>query len=155
AASGRKFVLTDDDVFTIRRRIEFVAARLGRDVELVDMPYTLATPCHPYWRHGPDHRLRSNARIREQLGYTDTTAAADALGATVDWLVAHPPRPGGPEENRLRDPFDYAHEDELIARWTAVRRNWPAEATTFRPTHAYRHPRRPGEAWRPGGPVPS
>ena len=147
AASGRKFVVTDDDVFTMRQRIEFVAARLGCDVELVDMPYALATPCHPYWRHGPDHRLRSNARIREQLGYTDTTAPADALGATVDWLVAHPPQPGGPEESRLRDPFDYAHEDELIARWTAALADWPAEPR-FRPTHAYRHPRRPGEGWR-------
>ncbi|WP_327672763.1 MULTISPECIES: hypothetical protein [unclassified Streptomyces] len=151
AASGRKYVAADDNVFTMRQRIEFVAARLGVDVELVDMPYALATPCHPYWRHGPDHRLRGNARIRTELGYSDSVPAAEALGATVDWLVAHPPSPGGPEETRLGDRFDYAHEDDVIRRWTAMRRSWPDDATApFRPTHAYRHPRRPGEAWSRG-----
>ena len=153
AASGLKFVVADDDVVTMRQRIEFVATRLGAEVELVDLPYELATPCHPYWRHGPDHRLRSTARIRATLGYVDAVAAADALAATVDWLVEHPPTPGGPEEVRLGDRFDYAHEDELLARWADVRRGWSAlgdGAPTFRPTHAYRHPRHPGEAWSPG-----
>jgi hypothetical protein len=151
AASGRKFVVADDEVFTMRQRIEFVAARLGADVELVDMPYALATPCHPYWRHGSDHRLRSNDRIRAELGYADTTPAAEALGLTVDWLVEHPPTPGGPEEIRLGDPFDYAHEDDLTGRWAAVRRDWCDDAAPFTPTHAYRHPR-PGEAWNPSRP---
>jgi nucleoside-diphosphate-sugar epimerase len=109
AASGRKFVVADDGVFTMRQRIEFVAARLGVEVELIDMPYALATPCHPYWRHGPEHRMRSTARIRADLGYADTVPAAEALGATIDWLVGHRPAPDGPEETRLGDRFDYAH----------------------------------------------
>ncbi|WP_329577550.1 hypothetical protein [Streptomyces sp. NBC_01361] len=150
AASGRKYVATDDGVFTMRQRIEFVAARLGVDVELVDMPYTLATPCHPYWRHGPDHRLRHNTRIRAELGYADTVPAAEALAATVDWLVEHPPSPGGPEETRLGDRFDYAHEDELITQWESVRRSWSDASPRFKATHAYRHPRRPGETWSAG-----
>ncbi|WP_284748291.1 hypothetical protein [Amycolatopsis sp. RTGN1] len=146
-ASGRKYVVTDDAVFTMRRRIEFVAARLGMDVELIDLPYALATPCHPYWRHGPDHRLRGNTRIRADLGYRDTIPAAEALGTTVDWLVEHPPEPGGPEETRLGDRFDYAHEDTLIARWKVLR---DVEAHRFRPVHAYRHPRRRGDSWSAG-----
>jgi len=150
AASGRKFVVADDGVFTMRQRIEFVAAHLGVEVELVDMPYALATPCHPYWRHGPEHRLRSNARSRTELGYADTTPAGDALSATVDWLVEHPPAPGGPEETRLGDRFDYAHEDALTARWAAVGRDWPDDDTPFVPTHAYRHPHRPDDAWSRG-----
>jgi nucleoside-diphosphate-sugar epimerase len=150
AAAGRKYVVADDAVLTMRQRIEFVAARLGAEVDLVDLPYALATPCHPYWRHGPDHRLRSTERIRGELGYADVVPAADALGATVDWLVAHPPAPGGPEESRLGDRFDYAHEDALIARWDAVESGWSDDAPAFRATHAYRHPRRPGEAWTPG-----
>ncbi|KPM54408.1 NAD-dependent dehydratase [Frankia sp. R43] len=151
AASGRKFVVTDDNVFSMRQRIEFVAARLGTEVELVDLPYALATPCHPYWRHGPDHRLRGNGRIRAELGYTDTTSAADALGTTVDWLVENQPVPGGPEESRLGDRFDYPHEDDLIQRWAVVRRDWSDDAAPFQATHAYRHPRHPGETWRPAG----
>jgi nucleoside-diphosphate-sugar epimerase len=153
AAAGQKFVVTDDQVFTMRQRIEFVADRLGVDVELVDMPYAVATPCHPYWRHGPDHRLRTNARIRQQLGYTDTTSASEALGATVDWLVEHRPVAGGAEETRLADPFDYAHEDELMQRWDELSRQLPTDATPYRPTHAYRHPRRPDEPWQPRGGV--
>ena len=151
AAAGRKFVVTDDQVFTMRQRISFIADRLGVDVELVDMPYAMATPCHPYWRHGAEHRLRSNARIRSHLGYADTTTAWEALGATVDWLVDHPPEPGGAEEARLGDPFDYAREDDLMQRWDELRRGLPSDETPFRPIHAYRHPRRPGEVWRPGG----
>jgi nucleoside-diphosphate-sugar epimerase len=153
AAAGRKFVVTDDQVFTMRQRIAFVAGRLGVDVELVDMPYDVATPCHPYWRHGPEHRLRSNALIRHQLGYADTATASEALGATVDWLVEHPPEPGGPEEARLNDPFDYALEDGLMQRWDDVKQRLPSDATPFRPTHAYRHPSRPGEQWHPRGAV--
>ena len=152
-ADGRKFVVTDDQVFTMRQRIAFVASRLGVDIELVDMPYAMATPCHPYWRHGPDHRLRSNAQIRQQLGYSDTTTAPEALGNTVDWLVEHPPVPGGAEEARLGDPFDYAGEDDLMERWDDLRRRLPSDATPFRPTHAYRHPRRRDERWHPGGAV--
>ncbi|WP_328469029.1 hypothetical protein OHA21_00680 [Actinoplanes sp. NBC_00393] len=150
AASGRKYVVADDTVVDMRHRIEFVAARLGAEVELVDLPYLLATPCHPYWRHGPDHRLRNTERIRAELGYTDTVAADAALAATVDWLVANPPSPGGPEESRLGDRFDYTHEDDLIAQWDAVRHGWSDEAPAFRATHAYRHPRHPGETWSPG-----
>jgi len=151
AAAGRKFVVTDDRVFTMRQRIAFVANRLGVDVELVDMPYAMATPCHPYWRHGAEHRLRSNARIRSQLGYSDTTTASEALGATVDWLIDNPPEPGGAEEARLGDSFDYVREDDLMQRWDELRRGLPSAEATFRPMHAYRHPSRPGEHWRPGG----
>lgn len=151
AAAGRKFVVTDDTVFTMRQRISFVANQLGVEVELVDLPYAVATPCHPYWRHGADHRLRSNARIRQELGYVDTTSASEALRATVDWLVSHPPVPGGPEEARLADSFDYAYEDRLIQRWEELSGGLPAGGTPYRPTHAYRHPSRPDEPWRPGG----
>jgi hypothetical protein len=137
----------------MRQRIAFVAQRLGVDVELVDMPYEVATPCHPYWRHGADHRLRSNAEIRSHLGYADTTTAAEALGATVDWLVEHRPVEGGPEEARLGDSFDYAREDELMGRWDDLTSALPADGIPYRPTHAYRHPKSPDEAWQPRGAV--
>jgi nucleoside-diphosphate-sugar epimerase len=151
ASAGRKFVVTDDQVFTMRQRITFVANHLGVDVELVDMPYAVATPCHPYWRHGPDHRLRSNAQFRQHLGYVDTTTAWQALRTTVDWLVSHPPVQGGPEEARLGDPFDYAHEDRLMQQWEDLTKRLPAGGRPYRPTHPYRHPRRPDEPWQPGG----
>lgn len=148
AVAGRTFVVTDQQVFTMRQRITFVASRLGADLELVDLPFELAGPCHPYWRHGPEHRLRSSTAIRQELGYADPVAAADALAGTVDWLVENPPAPGGPEEQRLGDPFDYPGEDELLARWDDHRRELGPTTAPFRPTHAYRHPRHPDEPWR-------
>jgi nucleoside-diphosphate-sugar epimerase len=143
-----KFVVADDLVFSMRQRIGFVAAHLGAEVELVDLPYELATPCHPYWRHGPDHRLRDTHATREALGYTDIVPPEESLAATVDWLVANPPAPGGPEEQRLGDPFDYAYEDALADHWADVRKAWPEPGQAFTPTHAYRHPKERGEAWR-------
>jgi hypothetical protein len=93
--------------------------------------------------------VRLGEGVRYHQEPQSATPAADCGAQPVDWLVAHPPAPGGPEEARLGDPLDYAHEDALIARWDAVRRDWTDTAAPYAPTHAYRHPRRPGERWSP------
>ncbi len=38
------------------------------------------------------------------------------MAATVDWLLANRPAPGGELERQIGDPFDYEREDELVAR---------------------------------------
>lgn len=149
-ARGEKFVIADTDAFSMRQRIELVADRLGIGVELVDVPYAAAGPCHPYWRHERDNRIRPNEKSRWRLGYVDAVPADEALAATVDWLVAHPPRPGGEEEVRLGDPFDYAEDDRVIEAWLEVSRQGAA-APRQRAAHPYRHPQAPDEAWRPRG----
>lgn len=152
AADGQKFVITDDEVFSMRQRIEFVAAHMGAEVELVDVPFPAATVSHPYWRHGRENRLRDSDRSRRVLGYADTTAPADAMAATVDWLLANPPEPGGEEESRLGDPFDYAAEGAFIDGWIQAAAARPLGPPGSAPGHAYRHPKAPGEGWqRPHG----
>jgi hypothetical protein len=47
AASGRKFATTDDELFTMRQRVECVAARVGADLELAGMPCALGHPFTP------------------------------------------------------------------------------------------------------------
>lgn len=146
-ADGEKFVITDDDVFSMRQRIEFVAAHMGVDVELVDMPYPVATASHPYWRHGRENRLRSNAKSRHLLGYADTHGAAEAMATTVEWLLAHPPAPGGEEESRLGDAFDYDQEDALMDEWSTLVGAVSVDVPRLEPAHPYRHPKAPDERW--------
>lgn len=151
AADGEKFVVTDDAQYSMRQRIDFVAAHMGASVELVDMPYDVATPCHPYWRHGPQNRLRSNAKVKCTLGYSDVWTAEDALARTVDWLLENRPEPGGDVESRLGDAFDYVGEDALIDEWGSLKDRVSVTAPAFKGAHPYRHPKKPGETWtKPG-----
>jgi nucleoside-diphosphate-sugar epimerase len=150
-AAGKHYVVADRHCFSMRQRIEFIAGHLGRELELVDLPWEHAWPCHPYWRHVRAHRLTDSSLIRRELGYRDSVPAAAGLAATVDWLVAQRPKPGGELERQLGDPFDYAAEDRLIRCWARaqkllirVRRELPP------PAHQYRHPKRPGERWSAG-----
>ena len=154
ARSDRKsYVVTDRDLYPTRQRVEFITRHLGANVELVDMPYHLATPAHPFYRHGPAHRASLGESIRQELGYTDHTDTASALAQTVDWLLSGA-ADIGEIERQLGDPFDYAYEDELLAWWRRVSAEAPARAgEAYAYSHIYRHPAKPGEAWRPRPPA--
>lgn len=147
AAEGEKFVVTDDAAFSMRQRIEFVAAHMGASLELVDMPYEVATPCHAYWRRGPRNLMRSNAKIKRVLGYADVRDPDEALTETLDWLLANRPEPGGDVESRLGDAFDYDSEDALMDEWLSLTERVSVTTPVFEESHPYRHPKRPGESW--------
>jgi nucleoside-diphosphate-sugar epimerase len=150
-AAGKRYSVADDNSFTMRQRIEFIARHLGHELELVDMPYELAWPCHPLWRHVRGHRLALSTLIREELGYRDPVAPDAAMATTVDWLLANRPAPDGELERQIGDPFDYRREDELIARWGgALKQLGAVESPLPAQGHQYRHPTQPGEAWSSG-----
>ena len=149
-AAGKKYTVADRYAYTMRQRIEFIARCLDHELELVDMPYDLAWPCYPYWRRSRDHRLCQSTLIREELGYHELTEPGQGFAQTVSWLVANPPEPGGEAERQVGDPFDYASEDELMDRWRAAREQFgDVESRLPAAGHQYRHPKAPGEAWRP------
>lgn len=149
-AAGKKYTVADRYVYTMRQRIEFIARCLGHELELVDMPYDVAWPCYPYWRRSRDHRLCQSTLIREELGYHELTEPSHGFAQTVSWLVANPPEPGGEAERQVGDPFDYASEDELMDRGLAAREQFgDVEPRLPAAGHQYRHPKAPGEAWRP------
>jgi hypothetical protein len=88
------------------------------------MPHALARPARPLLTQPlPTHRVLDLARIRARLSYADVVPAREAVADTAQWLAAHPPEPGGPEETVLTDPFDYAAEDELMDAWLAATRS--------------------------------
>lgn len=139
-ADGKSYVVTDRDLFTTRQRVEFIAAYLNVSIDIVDMPYDLATPAHPLYRTGPGHRAGTAELIRSELGYVDQFDVADSLRRTVDWL-----RSDAADvreiETQLSDPFDYEFEDRLIDWWRKVREAAPLPDTEYAYQHNYRHPK--------------
>jgi len=120
SAAGTIFNTGDEEVLSIRQVIEVVAQALGARLDIVSMPYEIATPARPLLAQPlPTHRVLDLTRIRTELGYRDVTPARTAVALTARWLAEHPCTPGGQEETVLTDPFDYAAEDRLIASWRA------------------------------------
>ena len=148
-SAGKRYNVRDAALHTMRQRIEYVAKILGHEFEFVDMPYALAKPCHPLWKHRQVHRVRDDSRIREELGYHDLVPAEEALPKAVRWLLDHQPKRGGEEEQQIGDPFDYDAEDALIAAWEEGKAKVEAISFSVPPAaHPYRHPKAPSEAWQ-------
>jgi nucleoside-diphosphate-sugar epimerase len=149
-ADGKSYVVTDRNIYTVRQRVEAIAAVMGVDVEIVSLPYELATPAHALYRRGPEHRVSLGEAIRAELGYEDRFEAADALRQTVDWLLAADADEIAEIEFQLGDPFDYAHEDALADWWHRVAAEAPRSGgQEFQYSHMYRHPMRQGDDWLP------
>jgi nucleoside-diphosphate-sugar epimerase len=121
AAAGLVFNAADEEVLSVRQVVQICASALDHELEIVSMPYELATPARPLLAQPlPTHRVLDLTRLRHVLGYRDAVPAREALARTARWLAAHPPEPGGTEETVLTDPFDYAAEDALMAWWDGV-----------------------------------
>lgn len=145
-SSGQKYFFADEDTYTLRQRVEFIARYMNHEWELVDVPYDIATPSHVLCRRIRGNVVRDLHKIHDQLGYRDAVAQAEALKRTVDWLVEHPL--SMEEEQQLGDPFDYAREDQIIAAWKRLHANFPTVDYPLRTgAHIYRHPRQPMEQW--------
>lgn len=145
-SAGQKYFFGDEDIYTLRQRVEFIAEYLNHEWELVDMPYDLATPSHVLSRRLRESVVRDLRKIQDELGYRDVVPQKEALERTVDWLVEHPL--DAERERQLGDPFDYEREDQIIAAWKRLRANFPAINYPLRSgAHIYRHPQRPMEVW--------
>ena len=143
AADGKSYVVTDRELYTVRQRVEFLAAHFGVEVEIVSLPYEVATPAHPLYRLGPDHRAGTAEEIRADLGYVDRVAAGDAMALTADWLTSADANIEEIEK-QLGDSFDYEYEDRLLEWWDGARGRVPEATSVFSYQHNYRHPVKPG-----------
>lgn len=148
ASAGELYNCGDDRQLSLAQVVEVIAGAMGREIETVSMPRDIAFPAIPMALGGFKHTLMDQTKIREQLGYADVVPSDEALARTTRWYVDHPPEPGGEAESRLGDAFDYAVEDELIARFTAM----AAELAAIEKKrgglhhHPYPHPKQPGLA---------
>ena len=152
ASSGQFYNIRDEQQYTQRQYVDFIARHLRHEWEVVEAPPALAQRVYK----GGTANVRDSvvefdvSKIKAQLGYRDVVKPSDALAASVDWLVANRPQPGGEIERQLGDPFAYASEDKLIAACKTS--DADAESVLFPDMqlgHIYRHPKKPGEAWAP------
>ncbi len=151
ASSGQIYNIRDEQQYTQRQYVEFIARHLGHAVDIVEAPPALAQRVYKGGTAGARELIEFDiGKIKAQLGYRDVVQSAAALAASVDWLVANRPPAGGEIERQLGDPFAYAAEDALIA---ACSKGYAAaQAVTFPDMqlgHMYRHPKKPGETWAP------
>ena len=151
-SSGQIYNIRDEQQFTQRQYVDFIARHLRHGWEIVEVPPALAHRVYkgaqatlPTWAMEFDI-----GKIKAQLGYRDIVSPAQGLALTVDWLVQNRPEPGGEIERQLGDPFAYDAEDALIALYEksyadAAKIEFPDIASG----HMYRHPKTAGEAWAP------
>lgn len=133
AAGGKIFNVGDTEVLTVRQVIELICAELNHEMDIVSMPFDLATPALPMLTQPANtHRVLDLARVVNDLGYRDVVPARQAVGLTARWLVDHRPEPGGVEEAVLTDPFDYESEDVLMDTWTGLRTAMSTAMTSAR-----------------------
>ena len=129
---GQVYNAGDAEIPTLRQVVEIVAAGLGHDWEIVDMPWELATPARPLVTQPlPTHRVVDVWKMERDLGYADVVPPREALVRTAKWLVDNPLSPG--QESLLQDPFDYAAEDALVAWWKGVLASRPGIAWKSEP----------------------
>ena len=147
-ADGNSYIIAGEESHTLRQLIETISEIMGRPVELIDMPFDVAIPCHPLWQYDHNNRLVSVEKAKRELGYSDQITDFEALTRTVQWMLENPLTKE--QEAQLGDPFDYEREQWLI-------REWSSHSKAFRrldnylpaPAHMYRHPKQIGDAWSP------
>jgi nucleoside-diphosphate-sugar epimerase len=151
-SAGQIYNIRDEHQYTHRQYVRFIARHLNRDCEIVEVPPLLAQRVYKggaasvaEWTIEFDI-----TKIRTQLGYRDCVAPAQALGEAVDWLAANRPAPGGEVERQLGDPFAYGAEDAMLKAFEAgVDAAAAVEFPHMALGHMYRHPKKPGEQWKP------
>lgn len=152
ASAGQIYNIRDEQQYTQRQQVEFIARHLGHEWEIIEVAPALAHRVYKGGGSAPRALVYEFdiSKIKAQLGYRDLVAPSQALAIATDWLVANRPEPGGEIERQLGDPFAYDAEDKLISRWKQGLAD--AETVQFPKMqlgHMYRHPKKPGEAWAP------
>lgn len=126
-AAGRVYHVADEITPTDGERALAIAEAMGAELRLLDYPAAAGRPAY-FWgsgrnleamgRPGPPpthHKLLDTSRLRRELGFEDIVGFEDAVRRTVSWYVEHPLEPGGDDEQRIGDPFDYEAEDRFLA----------------------------------------
>ena len=155
-SAGRIYHVTDSVTPTDGERAMAVAAAMGKQIRLVNYPREAGRPAY-FWgggrnleamgKDGPPpthHKLLDGSRIRDELGYQDLVSFEDAIAKTVAWYVENPLEPGGDDEQRSGDPFDYEAEDRFAAALDDfVSRCQELDFAGVTLRHSYDHPKGP------------
>jgi nucleoside-diphosphate-sugar epimerase len=145
-AAGQIYNIRDDRLQYNHEWVEQICATLGHEFEQIDIPFHLlpegfrASPPQLLYRN---HWLPSIDKIKSQLGYRDVVPYEEALERTVRWYAENPLAPGDEAELNLGDPFDYEHEDGVVAAWRDMTSSFSNEIATIpRKEVVWHHPYR-------------
>jgi hypothetical protein len=143
-AEGRVFNCADRDQYTLSQWVRLMLDALGSDARIVGLPEHLnwgAAHMVPLGGTTSPHAMVDASAIRAIVDDSSVPSGREALARTMAWRLAQP----APEETRAwEDPFDYALEDELIARLDAFEADLRPIRQTPQAVHPYPHPRKPG-----------
>jgi nucleoside-diphosphate-sugar epimerase len=149
-ANGQIFNCADERQLTLHELAEVVADAVGHNWEVVSVPAKVARPSWPMIYTDPQgswHRLYDIFKLKTELGYRDVVGAVDAVARTVKWYVERRDELAADIEARLKDPFDYALEDDLAADWRqmycVLLERYGLKHT--QQAHPYAHPKSPGQ----------
>ena len=112
-ATSRVYNVADPVSYTEAEWTAKVGAVVGWHGRVIAVPQD-RVPRHlilPY--NFEQHLFMDSTRIRAELGYVEAIAVEEALRRRVEWEKANPPPQIDPAQ------YDYAAEDEAVARATA------------------------------------
>ncbi len=114
--------MCDEVTPTLRQVVAIVAAELDHELDVVSLPYALATPAHPLTNlNGTYHRYMPSTKLTRQLGYRDVVGFEDGLRRTARWLAQNPPAPAvpksAPSRTRSTTPPRTRSSRHGTARW--------------------------------------
>lgn len=141
--AGRTFNVGDDRALMLREWISMLVGPLGRELELVSMPFDCAHPSYAYARDPwtISHRVLDVSSLKKAAKWQPVCSPEVALASTAEFLAMHRPELGGLEESQIGDPFNYDLEDRYLSEADAQRiRVASLPQTSFRYRHPYRHP---------------
>jgi nucleoside-diphosphate-sugar epimerase len=143
-SAGQIYNTGDEELFSLYEWIMMITEIMDYDWEIVNMPKEIALPCQHFLglTNSTMHKVFDITKIKEELGYHDLVPPKEALRQTVQWYLENRPEPGGEIEKRLRDPFNYQAEDQIIKVYKESCKRilqipYPVES----PYHPYAHPK--------------
>jgi len=143
-ASGQIYNTGDEELFSLYEWIMMITEIMGHEWEIVNMPREMALPCQHFLGLSCStlHKVFDITKIKKELGYKDLVPPKEALRQTVTWYLENKPEPGGEIEKRLRDPFAYQAEDQIIKAYReATDRILQIPYRVENPYHPYAHPK--------------
>jgi nucleoside-diphosphate-sugar epimerase len=114
AAGGQVFNCGDDRQLSFRQWVETLAELSGGWLDIVSVPWELASPSYAFLPRTSAHGLLSTTKIKQMLGYSDIVNVRDAMKESVEWYLENPPT------KDTRDSFDYELEDRLTLAYRAA-----------------------------------
>jgi nucleoside-diphosphate-sugar epimerase len=148
-AAGQVYNCGDHVSWSLREWIETIVGLLGAELELVPIPGEIAveaaTTLMPLANTTATHCILSTAKAEQQLGYRPVIDPVKALEEVLEWYDAD--QDLDPDASpSMADRFDYATEDDLIARYREaaplIRDAVGQQAAP--PVHSMPHPKAPG-----------